>query len=273
MSEYALTLALVALVSIGGLMLLGDQLLALLGTIRPHPSTKTLSATQPIVVENAGVVTNVPAETAPTQAAQTPGVSVKIAYDAKTGKIALTNLDSGTSGKITTSSQGTDLASLAMRRLAEATTDDGEPLEPNVAGLLNQLADIMKQMATQEDSLNSTTPSKNTSSPAYSKFYYSGLSSTTAKLDDPYSQLKAIIGNNPKYGKIAEQAKEYMKVARNIAQYNYISQYYPTDNPQIFADAVKDSPTDPDVPLNLTTSFHPDDIQMAITGMATIGKK
>ena len=275
-SEYAMILALVAVICIAALTLLGKNINALLAGFGGS-MPKSQSVTPP-GGNNTTAVASTTTAAVPTAATATAATTtaVGVSMDASTGQIQLSNLDSGTSGKITTSSQGTELAALALQRLAKtALTDDGQPPDPVSLGLIQKLADLGHSLASEQSSITLPPPANSKasdylSSATYSQFYYSGMLQTADTFYNTYAQLDQLIGSNPRYSNIMSQVQDYAGLASSITHQNYIAEY----NPAATASGVSNSIQGTNYATNpANVQFDPADIHTAMTSMSQLSKQ
>lgn len=255
LSEYSLTIGLVAVISIAALMLLGKNIGMLwAGLGGSMGGGETVASVAPGVAAGASA-----------EAGGGDAVSVSFSVDPKTGQIQMSSLENGGSGKITTSSQGTDLAALALLRLSNtATTDDGQPADPETLGLIQQLATLGSKMAEQQASLK-LPASSDRASAAYREFYYSGLVESSKQFTQVYDQLNAQIGSQPKYSQLIKQVNDYTGIASQSTFRNYVQNY--GSSQENIARSVRGTDI---TTAALTTPFDPADIKTAMEKMAPL---
>lgn len=260
LAEYSLTIGLIAIISLAALMLLGKNINLLwagLGnSISEQDTTSSIATSAPTSSGSSGGV------------ASSNARAVSFSMDAETGQIQMTNLENGGGGKITTSSQGTDLAALALLRLSNtATTNDGEPADPETIGLIRQLAELGQKMAEQQASLK-LPPSADRKSAAYKEFYYSGLVGTADSFSQIYDKLNAQIGGQTKYSNLLKQVNDYTGIASQSTWMNYMKNY--GSNEANIALSVRGTDI---TTKELTTPFDPADIKAAMEKMAPLAEK
>jgi hypothetical protein len=259
LAEYSLTIGLIAIISLAALMLLGKNINLLwagLGnSLSEQDATSSVATATPVSGGSSGGTTPSDVKT------------VSFSMDAETGQLQMTNLENGGGGKITTSSQGTDLAALALLRLSNtATANDGEPADAETIGLIRQLAELGQKMAEQQASLK-LPPSADRKSAAYKEFYYSGLVGTADSFSQIYDKLNAQIGSQPKYSNLLKQVNDYTGIASQSTWMNYMKNY--GSNEANIALSVRGTNI---TTKELTTPFDPADIQAAMAKMAPLAE-
>lgn len=262
LAEYSLTIGLIAIISLAALMLLGKNINLLwagLGnSLSEQDKAPSVATATPVSGGASGGAGTTPSDVK----------TVSFSMDPETGQLQMTNLENGGGGKITTSSQGTDLAALALLRLSNtATTNDGEPADEETIGLIRQLAELGQKMAEQQASLK-LPPSTDRKSAAYKEFYYSGLVGTADSFSQIYDKLNAQIGSQPKYSNLLKQVNDYTGIASQSTWMNYMKNY--GSNEANIALSVRGTNI---TTKELTTPFDPADIQAAMAKMAPLAEK
>lgn len=229
LTEYGLLITLVALIAVAALVLLGGSISETLASMMgPAQASAPAEQSSPPGSEKSKPPSTTTVEAQPPAAAPSEK-QLGASYDPNSGIIVLSGLDSGSSGRVTTSSQGTEAAALALKRLSEiATKDDGTPADPDTLGILGDLAALGHKLAQQEGSLKMQ-PSTDTNSKAYLEYYNSGINDTYNEYVALHRKLEGMLGSNPEYSNLMTQVQDYSGIISGIGAFNFISQYIETD--------------------------------------------